>query len=223
VRLRGCQLDYLKHPGDGRKLPIDVVIPALNEAPTIGDVIKTFKQGDNVGNVIVVNDLSTDRTSIIARKAGAIVVKGPGKGKGEALRRGLREVTTPRVIFADADLHGLQLRHVNALASPAFGMIVGFRDLKRFNFLTVGASLPPIAGERAMPTRFVRTIPLTGFGAEMQINRAVAAKGMNAYHFIMLGVTGQMRAGPARLIDVAPFIGTELMKYGKLVRWLTPV
>lgn len=217
-------VDYLYAPGTRQSAKVDVVIPALNEQETIGSVISTFRQGRNIGKVIVVSDLSSDRTSPIARSAGAHVVKGPGKGKGEAMLRGLREVTTHRVIFADADLSGLSVAHVNALSEPAPGMLVGFRDKGRFNFVTVGAALPPIAGERSLPTRFARSIPLEGYGAEMQINARVAVSGMPIYHFIMLGVTGKMKAGPLRVIDVAPYARTAAFtQYQQHVKWLAPV
>ena len=215
--------DYIYRPGDGKRAKVDVVIPALNEQDTIGAVISTFRQSPHIGNVIVVSDLSKDRTAPIARNAGAIVVKGPGKGKGQAMMRGLQEVKSHRVIFADADLDGLTVNHVNALASPVFGMLVGFRDKGRFNFATVAAALPPIAGERSLPTRFVRSLRLDGYGAEMQINTAIVRQHMRAYHFIMKGVTGKVRAGPARLIDVTPYLRTELMQYGGLVKWLKAV
>jgi glycosyltransferase involved in cell wall biosynthesis len=206
--------------------PVDVVIPALNESETVGSVVSTFRAGRNIGHVYVVSDLSRDRTSTLARKAGATVVKGPGLGKGQAMMRGLREVKTPRVIFADADLHGLTPAHVDALAFPTSSHIVGFRDLGKLNLGTVLTKLPPIAGERSLPTKLVRELKLTGFGAETQINAAVARAGINSYHFIMRGVTGTVRSGPARLFDVAPFAlqaFPELIRYPRQVRWLKPV
>ncbi len=51
---------------------IVVVIPALNEEETIGRVIDSLK--DYVSEVVLVNDASTDKTAVIAREHGAIVV-----------------------------------------------------------------------------------------------------------------------------------------------------
>ena len=206
--------------------PVDVVISALDESKTIGQVVSTFRHGRNIGQIIVVSDLSSDRTSTIARKNGAHVVKGPGKGKGQAMMRGLKEVKTSRVIFADADLTGLRADHVDALAFPTASHIVGIRDMGRMNLATVMAKLPPIAGERSMPVSLLRGLDLTGFGAETQINAAVARAGINSYHFIMRGVTGELRAGPFRLFDIAPFVFQkfpELVTYPRQVRWLKPV
>jgi glycosyltransferase involved in cell wall biosynthesis len=215
---------YLRQPGTGAALKTDVVIPALNEEETIGDVVKAFAATERIGKIIVVSDLSTDRTGQLARRHGATVVKGPGRGKGQAMARGLQEVTTPRVIFADADLYGIKPSHVNALATPAFGMVVGFRDTGRFNFMTMNTNLPPIAGERALPTNFARTLKLEGYGAEMQINNAVTRVGMRVWHFFMLGVTGKLRAGPTRMIDVLPYTSLRgVLNYSQNVQWLGPV
>jgi glycosyltransferase involved in cell wall biosynthesis len=215
--------DYYVSPGSGKRLSVDVIIPALNEQDTIKPVIKTVRASNRIGKLIVVSDLSKDATSHLAREAGAIVVKGPGKGKGQAMMRGLQEVRSPRVIFMDADITGLTVRHVNALAEPAFGMIVGLRDMGRFNFMQAYAGLPTIAGERSLPTGFVRRLQLEGYGAEMQINAAVARQGLPVYHFIMKGVTGKLRKGPLRMLDVAPYMSRDLLDYGRLIKWLPSV
>lgn len=55
-----------------------VVIPAFNEAPVIGDVVKaTLKEFSNTPyatTVVVVDDASSDKTSRKAKEAGAIVI-----------------------------------------------------------------------------------------------------------------------------------------------------
>jgi len=55
-----------------RKSNIAIIIPALNEAATIGTVISRVEQ---FGDVIVVDDGSTDQTAAIAESAGATVVR----------------------------------------------------------------------------------------------------------------------------------------------------
>ncbi len=52
----------------------DVVIPARNEEPTVGDVVRAALSARGVGAVIVVDDGSTDGTAAAARRAGATVV-----------------------------------------------------------------------------------------------------------------------------------------------------
>ncbi len=67
---------------------IAVVIPALNEAEAIGDVVRTVAQ-QNVHRVIVVDNGSTDSTADAARAAGAEVVNEPQRGYGNACRMGV--------------------------------------------------------------------------------------------------------------------------------------
>jgi len=80
---------------------ISIVIPALNEGATIGDVIlKCKKYGQQI---IVVDGHSTDDTREVAEKGGAKVVLDNGKGKGAAIREGVRHVTGDIIVFIDAD------------------------------------------------------------------------------------------------------------------------
>jgi glycosyltransferase involved in cell wall biosynthesis len=53
---------------------VGIVVPALNEAKTIATVVERIS---NYGQVIVVDDGSTDATAELARKAGAVVVSHP--------------------------------------------------------------------------------------------------------------------------------------------------
>lgn len=64
-----------------------VLIPALNAEDTIGEIIRGCKR--HIGNVIVVDDGSSDRTSLISRAEGAFVLRHEkNMGKGMALRTG---------------------------------------------------------------------------------------------------------------------------------------
>ena len=80
---------------------VTVIIPARNEELTVGLVVRECL--NYVGTVIVVEGGSTDRTAEIATAAGARVVRDQGLGKGAALRLGVGHVTTPIVVFVDAD------------------------------------------------------------------------------------------------------------------------
>ena len=62
-------------------------MPAYNEQNSIGDIVKKAKK--YVGNVVVVDDGSKDRTKEMAEKAGAIVLRHlVNLGKGAALKTG---------------------------------------------------------------------------------------------------------------------------------------
>jgi glycosyltransferase involved in cell wall biosynthesis len=88
---------------------VAVIIPALNEEASLPLVLRDLP---SVGCVIVVDNASNDRTSLVASNAGARVVKEPRRGYGAACLRGLKEVGEltsrgefePKVIvFLDAD------------------------------------------------------------------------------------------------------------------------
>jgi dolichol-phosphate mannosyltransferase len=80
---------------------ITVVIPALNEARTIGDIIEKTKPYTT--DILVVDGHSPDGTAEIARALGARVFFDGGNGKGEALRSVIPHLTREIVVFIDAD------------------------------------------------------------------------------------------------------------------------
>lgn len=104
---------------------ISVVIPALNEAPTVAGVVEAAL-ADNPDEVIVIDADSTDATAVNARRAGATVYNWreilptvPTRpGKGESLWRGVEVARGEIVVFADADLTSLRPGMVRALATP---------------------------------------------------------------------------------------------------------
>ena len=67
-----------------------VIVPALNEAATVASVVSAIHQHLDA-DVLVVDDGSTDGTSAVAARAGAIVLSHPfNLGVGAALRTGFR-------------------------------------------------------------------------------------------------------------------------------------
>jgi glycosyltransferase involved in cell wall biosynthesis len=68
-----------------------VVIPALNEEASVAQVVKEVREALTAVHVVVVDDGSDDRTSEVARAAGADVITLPFNiGVGGALRAGFR-------------------------------------------------------------------------------------------------------------------------------------
>jgi dolichyl-phosphate beta-glucosyltransferase len=95
--------------------PFSVVIPAFNEAKRIGETIRQtlsyLEQVSPGAELIVVNDGSTDATSVVARQAlqaatfdTQLLENFPNRGKGAAVRRGLLSARRPIGLFFDADL-----------------------------------------------------------------------------------------------------------------------
>lgn len=85
---------------------IDVIIPAYNEAASIGLVVGDIPR--SVREVIVVSNNSTDETEAVARQAGATVLKEPRRGYGYACLKGMEHVSTKEVapdivVFLDGD------------------------------------------------------------------------------------------------------------------------
>jgi glycosyltransferase involved in cell wall biosynthesis len=84
-----------------------IVMPARNEAQTIGSVIARLKALVPDADILVVNDASTDKTAEVAEKAGAKVVNLPiNLGYGGAVQTGFKYAARhdyDAVILMDAD------------------------------------------------------------------------------------------------------------------------
>jgi glycosyltransferase involved in cell wall biosynthesis len=89
---------------------LSVVIPVFNEAATIRHVIRTVADQPLVGEIIIVDDASTDDTykNLPPPSTLSIALKifrhTLNQGKGAALRTGIAATTFPYVIIQDADL-----------------------------------------------------------------------------------------------------------------------
>ncbi len=88
---------------------ISVVIPAFNEATVIAETIKKIKkylQSNNiVGEIIVVDDCSTDNTLAVLKNISDIKVFKNLKnhGKGYSVRKGVLSAKQDWILFMDAD------------------------------------------------------------------------------------------------------------------------
>src|SRR5918911_51754 len=84
-----------------------VVIPCLNEEAAVGKVVRSAWDGieatGRAGEVVVVDNGSTDRTAEVAEEAGARVVYEERRGYGSAYLRGLAEARGDYVVMADGD------------------------------------------------------------------------------------------------------------------------
>jgi hypothetical protein len=86
---------------------VSVVLPCLNEAAAIGRVVERAQVGiaqtGLPGEVVVVDNGSTDATAVLAARAGARVVREPRQGYGRALQRGFAEARGTYIVMADGD------------------------------------------------------------------------------------------------------------------------
>ncbi len=111
------------------------IIPAYNEEKTISEIVTKVKKAGIIP--IVIDDNSSDRTSELAKRSGAIVLRqSSNMGKGEAIRRGIKHVfeTMPKVknlIFIDADMQ-YNPEEASLLLEPLKNkeadIVMGFRD-----------------------------------------------------------------------------------------------
>jgi glycosyltransferase involved in cell wall biosynthesis len=95
---------------------LSVIIPAYNEAATVGQVLERVREVKLAGGiekeVVVVNDGSTDATAEVVRRymercAGddvRLLDRARNEGKGAAIRAGLKVISGDFVIIQDADL-----------------------------------------------------------------------------------------------------------------------
>ncbi|MFW0792005.1 glucosyl-3-phosphoglycerate synthase [Gordonia sp. CPCC 205333] len=111
---------------DGRT--VSVVLPALNEEATVGEVVASIRPllGGLVDDLVVMDSGSTDATAQRAAAAGARVVTreeavpsiAPVPGKGEVLWRSIAATTGDLIVFVDSDLIDPDPMFVPRLVGP---------------------------------------------------------------------------------------------------------
>jgi glucosyl-3-phosphoglycerate synthase len=97
---------------------VTVVIPAYNEAATIRQVIQTVKKSATVGEIIVIDDKSTDATVTEAEKEQVKIFTSASKGKGISMREGILLAQYEIIAFVDADITTYPDDVIDRLSKP---------------------------------------------------------------------------------------------------------
>jgi len=166
-------------------LPVTAIIPAHNEGELILNVLEVLHQDDTLTEIIVVDDGSTDDTleksSQYARidPRMSVLKHDVNEGKGQAVITGWHATQSPILLFLDADLIGLNGKHVRSLIQPVLedraDMSVGqFRGGQLFTDLAHLVT-PWLSGQRCLKADLLKSVSkeaAAGYGIETAITIA---------------------------------------------------
>lgn len=195
-----------------------VLIPTLNEAGSIREVIEGFRSM-GFQDILVIDGHSTDGTPDLAREAGARVIVQSGSGKGQALLEAFGLIDKEYIVLIDGD--GTYLpSEVDRLLDPLIkgraDHVIGNRfsnlrggSLKRLNLvgnwlinllfgIIYGVRLRDIlSGYRAFTRSGISSLDLsmTGFEIESEITIESLKKGLR---IVEVPITYLPRAGGTR-------------------------
>lgn len=205
--------------------PISVVIASLNEEEGIGPTLEELQNVLGNSRLLVVDGNSVDRTIEIAKKMGADVLLQEGKGKGDALSQGIRQLNpnVRHVVFTDADYTypaGYVPKMVEVLEqNPTVGMVIGNRfngehnfDKSVTNLFYVGNRLlafaqntlngvdleDPLSGLRVVRADILKNWKpkSNGFDVEAEMNYRVEREG---YQIMEIPISYRPRLGKKKL------------------------
>ena len=182
---------------------IAALVPAYNEENNITPVLEVLKNISVLNQVLVIDDGSKDQTAEVAQKQGFDVLRlEKNGGKGAALEAGLKKIPDADIyIFIDADLVGLEAKHVEDMLSPLrlkndISMTVGKFTGGRKSTDWAQRLVPQISGQRAMRSELAKALPSLkseGFGVEVAITRFAKKNGFRAEEVILKNMTQVMK------------------------------
>ena len=205
--------------------PITVVIPAYNEAAaiesTVDKIHQVLAEGNITGEIIVVDDGSTDNTAENASRTKARLIRHPqNKGYGASIKTGIRQARNNIIVIIDADgTYPCEMipRLVNEM--DAFDMVVGARTgdtvqvplarrpvkwaLTQFANYLSGTNIPDLnsglrAFKRDLAMNYFRLLP-SGFSFTTSITLAMLT---NDYNVKFIPVNYYKRTGKSKIRPV---------------------
>jgi glycosyltransferase involved in cell wall biosynthesis len=186
---------------------VSFIVPAFNEARTIGEVLERIDALPLESQVIVVDDGSSDGTAAIAeRRAGTVVLRQRNSGKGAAIRAALPYVDGDVVVIQDADMEydpadvpalidpiergvadvvfGSRLRGGRPQRAYLFWHLVGNRFLSLLTNVLYNTTLSDMeTGYKAFRAEVIRSLDLRedDFAVEPEITAKVCRQKLRIY------------------------------------------
>ena len=206
-------------------LDITVLIPALNEAKTIANVVKVASDA-GFKNILVISDGSSDETAQLARTAGAEVLElYPNRGKGGAVKAGALKASTAYVLLLDADLLNLKVQHLTAMLEPVVqkradttaGLFVGGGIITDFG----NRATPQWSGQRVIPRATIlaaKNLETAGYGIEIAINDQIAAENLRLEYIDLVGVSQVIKE---QKLGLVAGIARRIKMYWQILRYST--
>jgi glycosyltransferase involved in cell wall biosynthesis len=188
------QIDTIDVPAEHTS--VAVLIACLDEAASIGRVVRDFQRVLPDANIYVYDNNSTDDTTAVARSAGAIVRRESLQGKGHVMRRMFADVDADIYIMVDGDDTydaGAAEPMVRLLRDKSLDMVNGrrvatgsgsHRKGHRFGNWLLSSVVALIFGKRlsdmlsgykVLSRRFVKSFPCLSSGFEIETEIAVHA------------------------------------------------
>lgn len=155
---------------------IAVLIPCYNEEKTIYKVVTDFKAVLPDSTIYVYDNNSSDKTSELAEKAGAVVRKEYKQGKGNVIRRMFREIDAEVYIMVVGDRLSSTYFQENKRPFHNFGNSIVRWSI---NNLFKTSIKDIMTGYRAFSYEFVKTYPVMSKGFEIETEMSIHAVDRN--------------------------------------------
>ncbi|MDW7739503.1 MAG: glycosyltransferase family 2 protein [Bacillota bacterium] len=166
-------------------MKVAAIVPAYNEEQTIGKVIYALQHTSLVDRIIVVSDGSEDRTVEAASVFDnvEIIELLENRGKGGAIKVGLDHCREEVILIIDADLIGLNIKHIESLLEPVIEgraeMSVGIFEKGRTVTDFAQKMAPFLSGQRAIRRDLLENVSdlnLSRFGIEVALHQYAEEK-----------------------------------------------
>jgi glycosyltransferase involved in cell wall biosynthesis len=192
-------------------MKIAFLVPAYNEAATIGELLVRIDALGVDRQIVVVDDGSTDETAAIVRAYaaahdGVLLLQQANRGKGAALRHGIPHLDADVTVIQDADLeydpaevphlidpieqgvadvvYGSRLSGGRAQRAYLFWHLMGNRFLSLLTGVLFNTTLSDMeTGYKAFRTEVLQALPLTEdqFGIEPEITGWICRRHLRIY------------------------------------------